>query len=76
MACVFLLSGIEVVPEAEAEAETGVGAEAGVQGEAEAGAEVLILLIVDLSGGLREAEHLEGLLFPAEILWLVDAEEA
>jgi hypothetical protein len=28
--CVFLLSGIEVVPEAEAEAETGVGAEAGV----------------------------------------------
>jgi hypothetical protein len=34
------------------------------------------LLIVDLSGGLREAEHLEGLLFPAEILWLVDAEEA
>jgi len=28
MACVFLLSGIEVVPEAEA--ETGVGAEAGV----------------------------------------------
>ena len=34
------------------------------------------MLIVDLSGGLREAEHLEGLLFPAEILWLVDAEEA
>jgi len=32
MACVFLLSGIEVVPEAEAEAEaeTEVGAEAGV----------------------------------------------
>jgi len=30
MACVFLLSGIEVVPEAEAEAEIGVGAEAGV----------------------------------------------
>ena len=28
--CVFLLSGIEVVPEAEAEAEIGVGAEAGV----------------------------------------------
>jgi len=27
---VFLLSGIEVVPEAEAEAETEVGAEAGV----------------------------------------------
>jgi hypothetical protein len=34
------------------------------------------LLIVDLTGGLREAEHLEGLLFPVEILWLVDAEEA
>lgn len=34
------------------------------------------MLTVDLSGGLREAEHLEDLFGPVGILWLVGAEEA
>ena len=53
--------------------EAGAGAESEVEAEAEV--EVLILT-VDLSGGLREAEFLEDLLCSAEILQLVDAEEA
>ena len=53
--------------------EAGAGAEREVEAEAEV--EVLILT-VDLSGGLREAEYLEVLLCSAEILQLVDAEEA
>ncbi|XP_047079306.1 zinc finger CCCH domain-containing protein 55-like isoform X2 [Lolium rigidum] len=57
--------GTEVAPEAGAESEV----------EAEAEVEVLILT-VDLIVGLREAEYLEGLLCSAEILQLVDAEEA
>jgi len=60
-------AGIEVAPEA------GAGAESEVEPEAEV--EVLILT-VGLSGGLREAECLEDLLCSAEILQLVDAEEA
>ncbi|XP_044414451.1 zinc finger CCCH domain-containing protein 55 isoform X2 [Triticum aestivum] len=59
--------GTEVAPEAGVESE--------LEGEAEVEAGVLILT-VDLIGGLREAEYLEGLLCSAEILQLVDAEEA
>jgi hypothetical protein len=61
----FLLTGTEVAPEAGAENEV----------EAEAEVEVLILT-EELIVGLREAEYLEGLLCSAEILQLVDAEEA
>ena len=60
-------AGTEVAPEAGVESE--------LEGEAEVEAGVLILT-VDLIGGLREAEYLEGLLCSAEILQLVDAEEA
>ncbi|XP_044404647.1 zinc finger CCCH domain-containing protein 55 isoform X2 [Triticum aestivum] len=59
--------GTEVAPEAGVESE--------LEGEAEVEVGVLILT-VDLIGGLREAEYLEGLLCSAEILQLVDAEEA
>ncbi|EMS58846.1 Zinc finger CCCH domain-containing protein 55 [Triticum urartu] len=58
---------------------TEVAPEAGVESELEGGAEVevgVLILTVDLIGGLREAEYLEGLLCSAEILQLVDAEEA
>ncbi|XP_037448574.1 zinc finger CCCH domain-containing protein 55-like isoform X2 [Triticum dicoccoides] len=59
--------GTEVAPEAGVESE--------LEGEAEVEVGVLILT-VDLIGGLREAGYLEGLLCSAEILQLVDAEEA
>ncbi|XP_044953691.1 zinc finger CCCH domain-containing protein 55-like isoform X2 [Hordeum vulgare subsp. vulgare] len=59
--------GTEVTPEAGVESE--------VEGEAEVEVGVLTLTVV-LIGGLREAEYLEDLLCSAEILQLVDAEEA